>query len=252
MSGHSKWASIKHKKGKADSKRGAIFTKLIRELTVAARFGGGNPDSNARLRSAIGAAKAANMPKDNITTAIKKGTGEIEGVHYEEATYEGYGPGGVAVLVEVMTDNKNRTASDLRKVFSRSGGNMGESGCVNWMFQRKGLLVFEKSAASEEQVMDIALEVGADDVKDAESVWEVTCEPEQFEAVKGAFEKKGLKSEVAEVSMIPQTTIKLTGKEAEQMVRLMEGLEEHDDVQHVFANFDISDEELQKISAQAG
>jgi len=252
MSGHSKWASIKHKKGKEDAKRGRIFTKVIREISVAARIGGGNPESNARLRSAIGAAKAANMPKDNIVTAIKKGTGELEGVHYEEATYEGYGPGGVAILVEVLTDNKNRTSSEIRKLFSRGAGNMGESGCVNWMFSRRGLIVFDKSGISEDQIMDIALEAGADDAKDSESVWEVTCEPEQLERIKEAFEKKGLKPTVAEVSMIPQTTINLSGKEAEQMVRLMEELEGHDDVQNVYANFDISEEELQKISAQAG
>lgn len=252
MSGHSKWASIKHKKGKEDAKRGRIFTKLIREISVAARIGGGNPDSNPRLRNAISAAKAANMPKENIITAIKKGTGELEGVHYEEATYEGYGPGGVAVLVEVMTDNKNRASAEIRKIFSRAGGNMGESGCVNWMFHRKGLLLFEKTVASEDQIMDIALEAGADDVKEVESEWEVTCEPELLEQVREAFEKKGLKPTLAQVSMIPQTTVKLTGKEAEQMVRLMEALEEHEDVQNVYANFDISEEELQKISAQAG
>lgn len=249
MSGHSKWASIKHQKGKADAKRGKLFTKIIREIIVGARIGGGDPDSNPRLRTALNAARAANMPKDNVTNAIKKGTGELEGVNYEEALYEGYGPGGVAILVEVMTDSKNRSASEIRKIFSRGGGNLGESGCVAWMFQKKGLILFEKSTASEDQIMDIALEAGADDVKDAESVWEVTTAPEAFEKVKEAFDKKGLKYSVSEISMIPQTSIKLTGKEAEQMVRLADALEEHDDVQNMSANFDISEEELQRISA---
>jgi len=249
MSGHSKWASIKHKKGKEDAKRGRLFTKIMREITVAARIGGGDPNSNARLRTALSSARAANMPKDNITNAIKKGTGELEGVSYEEAAYEGYGPGGVAVMVEVLTDSKNRAASEIRKLFSRGGGNMGEAGCVSWMFQKKGLIIFDKSAASEDQLMEVALEAGADDVKDAESVWEVTTSPEAFEQVKEAFDKKGLKYTVAQISMIPQTSIKLSGKEAEQMVRLIEALEEHDDVQNVYANFDISEEELERISA---
>jgi YebC/PmpR family DNA-binding regulatory protein len=249
MSGHSKWASIKHKKGKEDAKRGKLFTKIIREIIVAARLGGGDPNSNPRLRTALDKAKAANMPKDNIVNAIKKGTGELEGVKYEEALYEGYGPGGVAVLVEVMTDSKNRTSSEIRKIFSRGGGNLGESGCVAWMFSKKGLIVFDKSAVSEDQLMEVALEAGADDVKDSESVWEVTTSPESYEAVKKAFEDKGLKSTMAELAMIPQTTVKLSGKEAEQMVRLVEALEEHDDVQNVYSNFDISEEELQRISA---
>jgi YebC/PmpR family DNA-binding regulatory protein len=249
MSGHSKWASIKHKKGKEDAKRGKLFTKIIREIIVAARIGGGDPNSNARLRTALDKAKAANMPKDNITNAIKKGTGELEGVKYEEALYEGYGPGGVAVLVEVMTDSKNRTSAEIRKIFSRGGGDLGAAGCVAWMFSKKGLIVIEKAAASEDQVMDVALEAGADDVKDAESVWEVTTSQDSFHAVKEAFDKKGIKYTLSEISMIPQTTIKLTGKHAEQMVHLVEELEEHDDVQNVFSNFDISEEELQRISA---
>jgi YebC/PmpR family DNA-binding regulatory protein len=249
MSGHNKWASIKHKKGKEDAKRGRIFTKIIREISVAARIGGGDADTNARLRTAVSAAKAANMPKDNITTAIKKGTGELEGVIYEEGIYEGYGPGGVAVLVEIMTDSKNRTIAEIRKIFSRCGGNLGESGCVGWMFTKKGLLTFEKSVANEEQMMDIALDAGAEDVKDEESIWEVTCEQNQLEAVKAAFEAKGIKAVSAEISAIPQTTINLVGKEAEQMLRMMDELEEHDDVQHVYSNFDISEEELQRISA---
>ncbi len=249
MSGHSKWHSIKHKKSKEDAKRGKLFTKLMREIMVAARLGGGDPDANPRLRQAIAAAKAANMPKDNIITAIKKGTGELEGVAYEEATYEGYGPGGVAVLVETMTDNRNRTTAEIRKIFSRAGGNLGEAGCVSWMFQRKGLIVFDKKEVSEDEVMEVALEAGADDVKDSESVWEVICEPDQFEKVKEAFDKKGLKYTLAQIAMIPQTTVKLSGKEAEQMVKLMEALEEHDDVQNVYSNFDIAEEELQRLSA---
>jgi len=252
MSGHSKWASIKHKKGKEDAKRGRLFTKIMREIMVAARIGGGDAESNPRLRTALSAARAANMPKDNIISAIKKGTGELEGVSYEEATYEGYGPGGVAVLVEAMTDNRNRTTAELRKIFSKCGGNLGESGCVNWMFQRRGLIVIDKKEASEEQVMEVALDAGADDIKDSESVWEVIMSPEQFEAVKSAFDQKGIKYSLAQVSMYPQTTVKLTGKEAEQMLRLMEGLEEHDDVQNVYANFDIEEEELEHLSASIG
>ena len=249
MSGHSKWASIKHKKGKADAKRGKLFTKIIREIIVAARISGGDPDSNPRLRTALLAARTANMSKDNVVNAIKKGTGELEGVNYKDALYEGYGPGGVAVMAEVLTDSKNRTASEIRKIFSRSGGDLGAAGCVAWMFTKKGLIVFEKAAATEDQLMDIALEAGADDVKDAESVWEVTTSPDTYEAVKEAFDKKGLKYSLAEISMVPQTTITLSGKEAEQMVHLVEALEEHDDVQNVYSNYDISDEELQRISA---
>ncbi len=249
MSGHSKWHSIKHKKSKEDAKRGKLFTKLMREIMVAARLGGGDPDANPRLRQAIANARAANMPKDNIITAIKKGTGELEGISYEEATYEGYGPGGVAVLVETMTDNRNRTTAEIRKIFSRAGGNLGEAGCVSWMFQRKGLIVFDKSKVSEDEVMEVALEAGADDVRDSESVWEVVCEPDQFDKVKQAFDEKGLEYTLAQIAMIPQTTIRLSGKEAEQMIRLMEALEEHDDVQNVYSNFDIAEEELERLSA---
>jgi len=249
MSGHSKWHSIKHKKSKEDAKRGKLFTKLMREIMVAARLGGGDPDANPRLRQAIANARAANMPKDNIITAIKKGTGELEGVSYEEATYEGYGPGGVAVLVETMTDNRNRTTAEIRKIFSRAGGNLGEAGCVSWMFQRKGLIVFDKAQVSEDEVMEVALEAGADDIQDSESVWEVICEPDQFEQVKQAFDEKGLKYTLAQIAMIPQTTVRLSGKEAEQMIRLVEALEEHDDVQNVYSNFDIAEEELERLSA---
>ncbi len=248
MSGHSKWASIKHKKGKEDAKRGQIFTKLIREISIAARLGGGDPDGNPRLRAAISSARAANMPNDNIVRAIKKGTGELEGVTYEEGTYEGYGPGGVAVLVEIMTDNKNRSASDVRRIFSKHNGNMGELGCVAWMFQKRGLIVVDKSAADEDRLMEVALDSGADDINDSESVWEIITSPEGFEAVKRALDEKGIKYILAELSMIPQTTVKLSGREADQMLKLMEALEDSEDVQRVYANFDISEEEMEQLS----
>lgn len=249
MSGHSKWASIKHKKGKEDAKRGKIFTKLIREISVAARMGGGDVDGNPRLRAAISAAKAANMPNDNITRAIKKGTGEIEGVSYEEGSYEGYGPGGTAVLVEIMTDNRNRTTSDVRRIFTRHNGNLGEAGCVSWMFSKKGLIVVEKESSDENTVMEAALDAGADDIKDSGSSWDVIAEPAAFDSVKKAIEDKAIKYTFAEVSMMPQTTVKLSGKDAENMLKLMEALEDCDDVQKVYANFDISDDEMERLSA---
>ena len=249
MSGHSKWASIKHKKGKADAARGQVFTKLIKEITVAARMGGGDPDSNARLRSAVATAKAQNMPGDNITRAIKKGTGELEGIHYEEFSYEGYGPGGVAVMVDVLTDNKNRTTADVRRIFTRNAGNLGEGGCVSWMFDKKGLIIFDKSKATEDQLMEIALDAGAEDVSDAENVWEVIATAADFEKVKKAFDDRKMVYESAQLSMIPQTMVKLEGKDAEHMLKLMEQLEESDDVQHVYANFDISLKEMEKLSA---
>jgi len=249
MSGHSKWASIKHKKGKEDAKRGRIFTKLIREISIAARLGGGDPDANPRLRAVIATAKAANMPNDNITRAIKKGTGELEGVTYEEGLYEGYGPGGVAVLVEIMTDNKNRSASDIRRIFSKHNGSMGESGCVSWMFQKQGLIVVDKENADEDTLMEVILDAGGEDINDSESAWEVVTSPEDFEKVKAAVEEKGIRYTLAELSMIPQTTIKLSGKEAEQMLKLMESLEDSDDVQNVYANFDIAEEEMERLTA---
>jgi YebC/PmpR family DNA-binding regulatory protein len=249
MSGHSKWASIKHKKGKADAQRGQIFTKLIKEITVAARMGGGDPEGNARLRTAVLAAKAQNMPGDNITRAIKKGTGELEGTHYEEFTYEGYGPGGVAVMLEVMTDNKNRTTSDIRRIFTRNAGNLGETGCVSWMFEKKGLIVFDKHKTTEDALMEVALDAGAEDVNDSESVWEVIASAADFEQVKKAFDERKLAYESAQLSMVPQTTVKLEGKDAEHMLKLMEQLEDSDDVQHVYANFDISLTEMEKLSA---
>jgi YebC/PmpR family DNA-binding regulatory protein len=245
MSGHSKWASIKHKKGALDAKRGKIFTKLIKELTVAARMGGGDPDGNPRLRTAILAAKSENMPKDNIERAIKKGTGELEGVAYEEFNYEGYGPGGVAILVDVVTDNKNRTVADLKYVFDRHGGALGEPGCVAWIFNKKGLITFEKGAVEEEKLIEVALDAGADDVQEGEKEFDVLIDPANFEAVKKAFDDKGFKYTYAQVTMIPQNTVRLEGKKAEQMVSLMEALEDSDDITHVYANFDIPDEVIE-------
>lgn len=247
MSGHSKWSTIKRKKGATDAKRGKVFTKLIKEITVAARFGGGDPDANPRLRTAIAAAKSENMPKDNIERAIKKGTGELEGVAYEEVIYEGYGPGGAAVLVESLTDNKNRTVADVRHIFTKSGGNLGEAGCVAWMFDNKGFLVLEKSTVNEEVLMEVALEAGAEDIRDEENIFEVITAPEDFDSVKKALDTKGLQCVVAEITMLPKTTVELEGKEAEQMLRLMDGLEDSDDVQKAYSNFDISDETLEGL-----
>jgi YebC/PmpR family DNA-binding regulatory protein len=249
MSGHSKWSTIKHKKGAADARRGKMFTKLIKEITVAARMGGGDPNGNPRLRSAVQAAKAENMPKDNIDRAIKKGTGELPGVSYEEATFEGYGPGGVAVLVEILSDNRKRTVADIRHVFSKNAGNLGEAGCVSWMFDKKGLIAFEKSKVDEEKLINLALEAGAQDVHETEKEYEVITEPSVFEKVKKQLEDAQLIPGYAEIGMVPQSTVRLTGKEAQQMVRLMESLEDSDDVQHVYANFDIPDEEMEQLSA---
>ena len=244
MSGHSKWSTIKHKKGAADAKRGKIFTKLIKEITVAAKIGGGDTDSNPRLRTAVNAAKAQNMPKDNLERAIKKGTGELEGVNYEEISYEGYGPGGVAVLVECLTDNKNRTIADVRYIFSKAGGNIGTDGCVAWMFDKKGLISIDKSRIDEDSLMEIALDAGAEDVKDEGDFFEVITEPIDFDAVKDAVDAAGIQYDVAEVTMIPQTDTKLEGKEAEQMVRFMEALDDCDDIQQFYTNADIPDEIL--------
>jgi YebC/PmpR family DNA-binding regulatory protein len=247
MSGHSKWASIKHKKGAVDAKRGKVFTKLIKEITVATRLGGKDPDSNSRLRVAIAAAKAENMPKENIERAIKKGTGELEGSNYEEVTYEGYGPGGVAVLIEVLTDNKNRAVADVRHLFERSGGNLGESGCVAWMFSQKGLIVLQKDQVEEEMLFELALEAGADDIKEDEKELEVITGPSSFEQVKAAIENAGIRYTLAEITMIPKSTVKVDGKHAQQMLTLMENLEDNEDVNHVYANFDISDEVMEAI-----
>ena len=248
MSGHSKWSTIKHKKGAADAKRGKIFTKLIKEVMVAARMGGGNPEGNPRLRAAVLAARAENMPKDNIDRAIKKGTGELEGVNYEEFMYEGYGPAGVAVLVDIMTDNRNRAAAEIRHIFSRNGGNLGEGGCVAWMFSKKGSIVFDKSAIPEEELLELALEAGAEDVKDQEHQFEVITAPEDFSVVKTVFDEKGLKYELAELTMSPQTTVAIEdAKTAAQLLRLMDSLEDSDDVQNVYANFDIPDELMESL-----
>ena len=249
MSGHSKWSTIKHKKGAADARRGKIFTKIIKEITVAARMGGGDAVGNPRLRSAIQAAKAENMPKENIERAVKKGTGELPGVSYEEATFEGYGPGGVAVLVEILSDNRKRTVADIRHIFSKNAGNLGEAGCVSWMFDKKGLIVFEKNKVDEEKLMDLALEAGAQDVRETDKEYEVIAGPSDFERVKKQLEEAKLTPSYAEVGMVPQSTIRLTGKEAQQMLRLMESLEDSEDVQHVYANFDIADEEMEQLSA---
>jgi YebC/PmpR family DNA-binding regulatory protein len=246
MSGHNKWSTIRHKKGAADAKRGKIFTKLIKEITVAARLGGADPDGNPRLRAVIDKAKAENMPRDNIERAIKKGTGELEGVSYEEINYEGYGPGGAAVLVEVMTDNRNRSVSDIRSIFTKCNGNMGETGCVSWMFDKKGLIVFSKSTDFD-KLFEAALESGAEDVTDEGEQYEVLTDTLSFIEVREALVKAGFKFESADVTMIPQTMVKLEGKNAENMLKLMDRLEDNDDVQNVYANFDISAEEMERM-----
>ncbi|MFZ5573528.1 MAG: YebC/PmpR family DNA-binding transcriptional regulator [Thermodesulfobacteriota bacterium] len=242
MSGHSKWSSIKHKKAAVDAKRGKIFTKLIKEITVAARMGGGDISANPRLRSAVQAAKAENLPKDKLERAIKKGTGEIEGVNYEEVNYEGYGPGGAAVLIESLTDNKNRAVAEIRHIFNKCGGNLGENGCVAWMFHNKGYVVVDKKAVSEDKLMEIAIEAGAEDVREEGDQFEVTTAPADFEAVKAAIAAAGIPFETAEITMLPQSTTNLQGKEAEQMIRLMDMLDDCDDVQKVYTNADIPDE----------
>ncbi|MDQ7784383.1 MAG: YebC/PmpR family DNA-binding transcriptional regulator [Desulfomonilaceae bacterium] len=249
MSGHNKWSTIKHKKGAADAKRGKMFSKLIKEITIAARMGGGDPDGNPRLRTAVNAARTANMPKENIERAIKRGTGEIAGVSYEEIVYEGYGPGGAAVLVECLTDNKNRTVAEIRHIFDKYNGNLGESGCVAWMFDKKGVVEIAATGLDEDEVMEVALETGAQDVKLEGDTFEITTEPTDFEAVRSAVEEKGWKIELAEITMIPQNTVKLEGKKAEQMLKMMDVLDDHDDLQKVYANFDISEEEMMKASA---
>ena len=249
MSGHSKWATIKHKKGALDAKRGKIFTRLIKEISVAAKNGGGDADSNPRLRTAIAAAKAENMPADNIKRAIQRGTGELPGATYEEFTLEGYGPGGVALLVEVNTDNRNRTVSEIRHAFGKNGGNMAEAGAVAWMFHKKGDVVVPKNAAGEDQLMGIVLEAGAEDLRDDGDNWEVLTDPAAFEAVVEALKKAAIQPISAEVAMIPQNYIKLEGQQATQMIRLVEALEEHDDVQHVHSNFDIDQKLLEEVAS---
>ncbi|SEM57581.1 DNA-binding regulatory protein, YebC/PmpR family [Syntrophus gentianae] len=250
MSGHSKWSTIKRKKGALDSKRGKIFTKIIKEITLAARLGGGDIEGNSRLRQAVLAAKNENMPKDNIEKAIKKGTGEIGGgVAYEEITYEGYGPGGVAVLVEVMTDNKNRTVAEIRHIFSKHGGNLGENGCVSWLFDKKGSIIFERKSIDEDVLMELALEVGAEDIREDENEIEIITDPAMYESVRDALDGKGLKYVQASVSMVPQNTIKLEEGRAEQMLKMIDKLEDNDDVQNVYANFDIDDEIVEKFNS---
>jgi YebC/PmpR family DNA-binding regulatory protein len=245
MSGHSKWHSIKHKKGAADAKRGRVFTRIIKELTVAARAGGGDPDTNPRLRTIVADAKAANMPAENIKRAIRRGTGEEPGVSYEEVTYEGYGPGGAAVIIEVLTDNKNRTVGELRHLLEKHGGNLAAAGAVSWMFSKKGYIVVEKTKADEEKLMGAVLDAGADDLQDDGDNWEVLSAPDAFPAVRDAVKHLGIEPASAEVSMIPQNYVKLEGKSASQMVKLMEVLDDHDDVQHVWSNFDIEEKEIE-------
>ncbi|GIU82037.1 MAG: YebC/PmpR family DNA-binding transcriptional regulator [Acidobacteria bacterium] len=245
MSGHSKWHSIKHKKSLIDARRGKLFTKLIREIMVAARVGGsGDPSMNPRLRKAIADAKAQNMPSETIERAIKRGTGEIEGEHYEEITYEGFGIGGVAMLIETMTDNRNRTVAELRHLLSKHGGSLGEAGSVSWMFEKKGLIVVEKSAKSEDELLELVIEAGADDMKTEEDVYEIYTSPENFDAVEEAIRRAGITPRMAEISMIPKTYVRLEGEDAKKMIKLYEVIEDHDDVQKVYANFDIDESEL--------
>jgi YebC/PmpR family DNA-binding regulatory protein len=241
MSGHSKWATIKHKKGATDAKRGKIFTRLIKEITIAAKGGGGDPDGNPRLRTAIAAAKAENMPADNIKRAIQRGTGELEGVSYEEITYEGYGPGGVAVIIDVLTDNKNRAVSEIRHAFSKNGGNLGAEGAVAWMFTKKGVIVIAKDAASEEKITEVVLDAGAEDLAEEGDNWEVLCAPADYEAVTNALKAANIKPEHAEVTLIASTYTKLEGSQANAMMRLLEVLEDLDDAQNVYSNFDMDE-----------
>lgn len=248
MSGHSKWSSIKHKKAAKDAKRGKLFTKLIKEITVAARMGGGDINANPRLRSAVTTARTSSMPGENIDRAIKKGTGELEGVTYEEIQYEGYGPGGTAILVQVLTDNKNRTVSEIRRLFTKYGGNLGETGCVAWMFDKKGLITVDKSQVDEDRLMTLALDVGAEDVREEDGHFEVVTRPEDFEKVREHLEKQKITMATAQVAMVPKSTVTMDERHAEQILKLTEELEDHDDVQSVSANFDIPDELMEKAS----
>lgn len=249
MSGHSKWATIKHKKAATDAKRGRVFTKLIREITIAARVGGGDPGSNPRLRTAIAAAKAENMPNDNVDRAIQRGTGQLEGEQYEEVMFEGYGPGGVGMLVQVVTTNRNRVVSEIRHLMSKGGGNLAEAGAVGWMFHRKGEIVVPKEQANEDKMLSLVLDAGAEDLRDDGSAWEVVTPPEAFEPVRDALVKAGITPASATIAMVPQNYVKLTGAPAQHMLKLVEALEEHDDVQQVFANFDIDEKEIQAVMA---
>ena len=247
MSGHSKWSTIKHKKGAADVKRGKIFTKLIKEITVAARMGGGDQEANPRLRRALNDAKAQNMPKDTFERAVKKGAGDLDGVNYEEILYEGYGPGGVAVLVECLTDNKNRSIADVRYIFGKAGGNVGTDGCVAWMFDKKGLISVSKEDSDEETLMEVALEAGAEDIKDEGDVFEIITTPDDFDAVKEAVDAAQIKCQMAEITMLPQNMTAVEGKEAEQTIRFMEALDDCDDVQKFYTNADIPDEAFENM-----
>jgi len=249
MSGHSKWSSIKHKKAARDAKRGKVFTKLIKEITIAARLGGGDISANPRLRTAVATAKAQSMPNDNIDRALKKGTGELGGGQLEQIVYEGYGPGGVAVIIDVFTDNRNRTVAELRFILSRHGGNLGESGCVAWMFKKRGVISIEKGAADEDKLIELALEAGADDVVGDVDSYQVMTVPEKFNAVRDAIEKAGIATANAEVTMMPENTVKVSGHAAEQVLKMMEELEDHDDVQSVASNFDIEEELMAQFSA---
>ena len=248
MSGHSKWASIKHKKAATDAKKGQLYTKIIKEITMAARNGGGNPDTNASLRTAIAKAKEANMPSDNVKNAIKRGTGELPGVTYETVIYEGYGPSGVAIIAEALTDNKNRTTAELRNIFSKKGGNLAGTGSVHWMFSPKGYILVDKSKSAEEELMELILEAGAEDMKSSDKNYEITTSVQDLESVKNALNEKGITPQVAEMTMVPSSTIKITaGDVARQVLGLIEALEEHEDVQHVYSNFDIPDEILESV-----
>ncbi|MBI2881059.1 MAG: YebC/PmpR family DNA-binding transcriptional regulator [Candidatus Tectomicrobia bacterium] len=249
MSGHSKWSSIKHKKAAVDARRGKLFTKLIKEITVATRTGGKDPNGNSRLRTAIAAAKAANMPMENVERAIKKGAGELPGVAYEEATYEGYGPMGVAVLIQAVTDNRNRTVADLRHVFSRHGGNMAEAGAVSWMFEKKGVLLVETDKAEEDVLLELALEAGAEDLKTEDRNFVITTSPENFESVRDKLAEREIPLASADLTMVPQSTIQLNVEKARQVLKLMDALEDHDDVQNVYANFDIPDSVMEEVGA---
>lgn len=250
MGGHSHWSTIKRKKGAEDARRGKIFTKILREMTTAARLGGGDPNGNPRLRLVIEKAKSANMPSENMKKAIQRGTGELPGAHYEEAVYEGYGPGGVAILIETTSDNKNRTVAELRNILEKKGGRMAEAGSVNWMFHRKGRIVVEKKKAEEEKLMDLVLEAGAEDLKTEGDEFEVLSGPHEFEAVRRALESAGIEMASAELTSIPQSTVRIESDEAEKMLKLMEALEDQDDVQEVHANFDISAAVMEKVAAK--
>lgn len=248
MSGHSKWSSIKHKKAAKDAKKGKLFTKLIKEITVAARMGGGDINANPRLRTAVLAARSGSMPGDNIERAIKKGTGELEGVSYEEIQYEGYGPGGAAIMVQVLTDNKNRTVQEIRRIFTKHGGNLGENGCVAWMFDKKGLITVDKLKIDEDQLMSLSLDAGAEDVREEDGLFEIVTRPEEYEKVRERLQKEKMPVVGAQVTMVPKNTVTLEGQSAEQILKLTEELEDHDDVQSVAANFDIPNELLEKAS----